>query len=301
MDKVKFVNILKEAGIDFLTDEPMFRHTTFKIGGNADVFVRPKNIRETALCITAARNLDVPYFILGKGSNILVSDKGIEGAVISLSGLGGVRVSGSRLVCGGGASLRSACIAARDAGLSGLEFAYGIPGSVGGAFYMNAGAYGGEISSVAVKAYCLDENADTFTLEPQDMQFGYRTSAFKSRKLIVLTAEMKLCPGKREDISAAMEDYFSRRVNKQPLEYPSAGSTFKRPQGYYAGSLIEQSGLKGAAFGGAQVSEKHAGFIINRGGAAASDVLSLMEKIKKTVFENIGVRLEPEIIFVGRR
>lgn len=301
MDKVQFLNMLKESNIDFLTDEPMSRHTTFKIGGNADIFVCPKNAAEAEACITAALRFKIPYFILGRGSNILVSDKGIEGAVISLSGLDGIEVSGDSLVCGGGASLRSACIAAKNACLSGLEFAYGIPGSVGGAFYMNAGAYGGEISSVAAKAYCLDENANAVTLESKDMQFGYRTSVFKSRKLTVLSAEIRLRPGKKEDISAAMEDYFARRVNKQPLEYPSAGSTFKRPLGYYSGALIEQSGLKGASFGGAQVSEKHAGFIINRAGACANDVLNLIENVKKAVFANSGVHLETEIIFVGRQ
>ena len=292
---------LNEYKIEYKTNEPMSRHTTFKIGGKADVCVKVKTAGQLKTVIALTREFDVPYFILGKGSNLLVSDKGIEGAVISLDGIDDISISGDTVVCGAGASLKSVCLAVRDAGLSGLEFAYGIPGTVGGALYMNAGAYGGEMSQVVSSATALDRDGNTIEFSLNDMKLGYRTSAFKNTDLIITGVTLKLRQGNRDEIRAAMDDFFSRRREKQPLEYPSAGSTFKRPEGYFAGALIEKNMLKGVSVGGAQVSEKHAGFVINKGDATCDDVLSLIKKIQHTVKTADGVDLEPEVIFVGRK
>ncbi len=296
-----FKETLKTAEIEYTENVPMSLYTTFKVGGNADVLVKPKTQSELETALLAARENGVPVFILGNGSNLLVSDKGIEGAVVSMLSLNFVKVSGNEIVCGAGARLSAVCIAARDAGLTGLEFAYGIPGTVGGAFYMNAGAYGGEIANVAISAECIDADGKPCCLSAAEMEFGYRTSVFKKGGLVITAVKLRLENGKREEITAAMNGYMKRRAEKQPLEYPSAGSTFKRPTGYYAGALIEGSGLKGASVGGAQVSEKHAGFIINRGNATADDVCALIEKVKNTVLAAEGVTLEPEVLFVGRK
>lgn len=292
---------LNEYKIEYILNEPMHRHTTFKIGGNADVLVKIKSQDQLKTVLTLTKEFDVPYFILGKGSNLLVSDKGIEGMVISLDGLDSVQIDGETIVCGAGASLRGLCIAAQKASLSGLEFAYGIPGTVGGALYMNAGAYGGEMSQVVVSAKALDCNGDQVELTLSDMNLGYRTSTFKNTNLIITEVTFKLKKGDKKGIKMAMDDFFSRRRDKQPLDFPSAGSTFKRPEGYFAGALIEQNNLKGASVGGAQVSEKHAGFIINTGKATCDDVLLLIKKVQDTVKKSECVDLEPEVIFVGRK
>ena len=301
MNLDNLVKRLSELKIEYLTDEPMSRHTTFKIGGNADVLVRLKSFEELKQVLTLAKELDLPYFILGKGSNLLVSDKGIEGIVISLDGLDDVQINGDTVVCGAGASLRAVCLAVQKASLSGLEFAYGIPGTIGGALYMNAGAYGGEMSQVTVEATAVDGDGNQVKLSLDDMQLGYRTSVFKNNGLIITGVTLKLKRGDNGEIKAAMDDFFARRRDKQPLEYPSAGSTFKRPVGYFAGALIEQNNLKGASVGGAQVSQKHAGFVINTGGATCDDVLSLIKKVQDVVKTADGVDLEPEVIFVGRK
>ncbi len=287
-------------GISYTLGEPMNRHTTFKIGGNADVMLTPESVTELCLVIKTAKEYSVPYFILGKGSNLLVSDDGIEGAVISVSKLDKIEATGDRIVCGAGASLAAVCVAARDAALTGLEFAYGIPGSIGGALYMNAGAYGGEMSQVVVCAQCINGDGSIVTVSSEDMALGYRTSAFKKNGFVITSVTLELKKGDIQQINAQMQELFGRRRDKQPLEYPSAGSTFKRPEGYFAGALIEKNNLKGVAVGGAQVSEKHAGFVINRGGATCSDVRALIEKIQDTVYKNDGVRLETEVISVGR-
>lgn len=291
---------LTENKIEYKTAEPMSRHTTFKIGGNADVFVKVKDENELKTVISLAKEFHTPYFILGKGSNLLVSDKGIEGMVISLDGIDNIDIIGDAIICGAGASLRAVCLAAQRAGLSGLEFAYGIPGTVGGALYMNAGAYGGEMSQVVVTATVIDCEGNSKEFSLDDMKLGYRTSAFKNTDLIITGVKLMLKPGDHDTIKAAMDDFFGRRRDKQPLEFPSAGSTFKRPEGYFAGALIEKNHLKGATVGGAQVSEKHAGFVINTGNATCNDVLSLIKKVQKTVKIADGVDLEPEVIFVGR-
>lgn len=293
-------NRLNEYKIEYVLNEPMSRHTTFKIGGNADLFVSVKNIEQLKLVVALTKEFNLQYFILGKGSNLLVSDKGIKGIVISLDGFDDITVDGDTLLCGAGVSLRAACLAAQKASLSGLEFAYGIPGTVAGALYMNAGAYGGEMSQVVVTATVINSDAKELDFSLSDMNLGYRTSVFKNTDLIITSVRFKLKRGNADEIKSAMDDFFSRRRDKQPLEYPSAGSTFKRPEGYFAGALIEQNNLKGVSVGGAQVSEKHAGFIINTGGATCEDVLNLIKQIQDTVKAADGVDLEPEVIFVGR-
>ena len=290
-----------ECKIEYVLGEPMSRHTTFKIGGNADAFVRVKDESELKTVISLAKEFDVPCFILGKGSNLLISDEGIEGVVISVDGINDIKIDGDTIVCGAGVSLRALCIAAQKASLSGLEFAYGIPGTVGGALYMNAGAYGGEMSQVVVSATVIDHDGNTHSLRLEQMNLGYRTSVFKNTDLIITSVKFKLKRGNANEIKAAMDDFFARRRDKQPLEFPSAGSTFKRPEGYFAGALIEKNNLKGVSVGGAQVSEKHAGFVINTGNATCSDVLSLIKNVQETVRAADGVDLEPEVIFVGRK
>ncbi len=292
---------LNEYKIEYVLDESMSRHTTFKIGGNADMFIKIKTVEELKSVIIMAKEFGVPYFILGKGSNLLVSDSGIEGMVISLNGLDDIKVNGDTVVCGAGASLRAVCLAVQKESLSGLEFAYGIPGTVGGALYMNAGAYGGEMSQVVVSATAINDDGKEIEFSLKDMKLGYRTSAFKNTNLIITSVTMKLKQGDAGTIKAAMDDFFARRRDKQPLEYPSAGSTFKRPEGYFAGTLIEQNNLKGVSVGGAEVSEKHAGFVINKGNATCCDVLALIQKVQDVVKSANGVHLEPEVIFVGRK
>ncbi len=301
MQKAEFINSLINNGIKFKENEKMSAHTTFKIGGGADIFVTPETTKQFIYTVKSANEYNVEYFVLGNGSNLLVSDDGIEGAVISTLMLNVVKCEGVEIECGAGASLRSVCIAAQKNGLSGLEFAYGIPGTVGGAFFMNAGAYGGEIKNVAKSAVCLKENGEIVEICAGDMNFGYRTSIFKTEKLTVLSVKLELKKGKPIEIKQLMDDYFSRRTDKQPLDYPSAGSTFKRPAGYFAGALIEKNGLKGYSSGGAEVSQKHAGFVINKGNATAKDVLAVMDGVRKKVYENDGVELESEVIFVGRK
>ncbi len=292
---------LSQLKIKYILDEPMSRHTTFKIGGNADVLVKVKNEDELKDVLNLTRDYNVPYFVLGKGSNLLVSDRGIEGIVISLDGINDIKIDGNTVICGAGASLRALCIATQKASLSGLEFAYGIPGTVGGALYMNAGAYGGEMSQVVVAATAINQNGKIHHFNLQQMNLGYRTSVFKNTDLIITSVTFKLERGDQNQIKSAMDDFFARRLDKQPLEYPSAGSTFKRPEGHFAGALIEKNNLKGVSVGGAEVSCKHAGFVVNKGNASCDDVLSLIKKVQDTVKAADGVDLEPEVIFVGRK
>ena len=301
MDYSVFVKFCCEIGVVVRENEPMSKHTSFKTGGCADLFVEADSAQILACVLETAKALSVPVFVLGKGSNLLVSDLGIEGAVISLGGMNKIEINGTRVTAQAGASLAGVCTAAANSGLSGLEFAYGIPGSVGGAVYMNAGAYSGEMSQVVDSAEYVNSGGESGKLNAEDMDFGYRNSVFRKSGNIITEVSLTLKPAPREEIWAAMNGFMERRRSKQPLEYPSAGSTFKRPAGYYAGALIEENGLKGACVGGAKVSEKHAGFIINYNNATTADILSLMEKIKGTVWENNSVKLEPEVIFVGRK
>lgn len=295
-----FLSFCKEQSIAVKQNESMKNHTSFKIGGECDYFVIPENVGQLKAVIDKAIELEMPYFILGKGSNILVSDKGIDGVVISLCDLAGIDVNGDEITAGAGISIANLCIAALESGLTGLEFAYGIPGSVGGGLYMNAGAYGGEFSDTVIKAEYLTVNGEIKEICINDMALGYRTSVFKTNGGVILSVTFKLENGEKTEIKEKMDDFLNRRKTKQPLEYPSAGSTFKRPTGYFAGALIEKNNLKGLSVGGATVSEKHAGFVINYDNATAEDVKSLIRKIQAVVKENDGVELCPEVIFVGR-
>ena len=300
MSAEALANFLESENIEYRQNEPMRAHTTFKIGGEADIFIIPASPAALIYAVKKCNELEIPYFILGNGSNLLVSDGGIEGAVISLSGINGISSDGEKITCGAGAMLSSVCLKALSLSLTGLEFAYGIPGTAGGALYMNAGAYGGQMADVIESAECLTATGEIKTLKKEDMRLGYRSSVFKKGGLIIISLTLALKKGDKVEIKAEMDDLLNRRKQKQPLEYPSAGSTFKRPEGYFAGALIEKNGLKGLTVGGAQVSEKHAGFVINRGGATAADVKALIKKIQKKVFENDGVMLEPEVIFKRR-
>ena len=289
---------LSGAGIPLLPQEPMSRRTTFGIGGPA-LLIRPQNREQLQTAVALCRGAGQPPFILGRGSNLLVSDAGIARPVIQLGeGLSAVVRQGDTLRCGAGAALISVCLQAARAGLSGLEWAYGIPGSLGGGVYMNAGAYGGELKDVVAEVTYLDENGDFCTASGDTLQFGYRHSVFQQRECCIVEAVLALVPGRESEIRAAMEDYMNRRREKQPLEYGSAGSTFKRPAGNYASALVDRCGLKGLAVGGAEVSQKHAGFIINRGGATAAEVLQLIAEVQRTVREKTGYELECEVKYV---
>ena len=295
------IDILSNNNIPYLLNEPMSAHTTFKIGGAADILITVGNLSELQTVISACKDCSMPYMILGNGSNLLVSDKGIEGAVIALDGdFKEITVEAQTVTAGAGAKLSRLCTVAMEHSLSGLEFAYGIPGTVGGAMYMNAGAYGGEMKDVALSVTALSPDGSVREVPAAEMALGYRTSVFKTNGDIILFAKYNLHTGDKSAIKAQMEDIMGRRKSKQPLEYPSAGSVFKRPEGAFAGTLIEQCGLKGKTVGGAQVSEKHAGFIINVGGATCDDVMELVKVVQDTVKAETGYILEREIIRTGR-
>lgn len=300
MDYSVFTEFCKQAGIDVKLNEPMKNHNGFKTGGNADIFITLGDRELLCALVETANSLEIPLFILGKGSNLLVSDNGIEGAVVSLAKMDEITIDGETVTAKAGTSLTALCVAVANQGLSGLEFAYGIPGSVGGALYMNAGAYGGEMADVVFDARFVTQNGQVGTIEKEDMNLGYRTSCFKQNGNIITDVTFKLKKGDKEEIWEKMNTLMGKRKEKQPLEYPSAGSTFKRPEGHFAGALIEENGFKGKGVGGAQVSEKHAGFVINKSDATTKDILDLMSKIQETVLKKNGVKLEPEVIFVGR-
>ena len=278
-------------------NEPMSRHTSFKIGGGAALFVEPGDDSAMIAVINKCREENIRTFILGNGSNLLVSDEGIDAVVIYVNrDDDGISVLSDGLIeCHAGTSLMKVCRFALQNSLSGLEFAYGIPGSVGGAVYMNAGAYGGEIKDIIVSCRALSPQGKVVEFKKEDMMLGYRTSVFNKNGHVILSAVFKLAQKDPEEIRSAMDDFMNRRKTKQPLEYPSAGSVFKRPEGYFAGALIEECGLKGKGIGGAEVSRKHSGFIINTGGATAKDVMELVGFVKDTVSKEKGVELEPEI------
>ncbi len=294
-------DILNSKNITYVCNEPMSAHTTFKIGGAADILITVRTIDELQTTVNACKASDIPVMILGNGSNLLVSDNGIEGAVITLDGdFKEITVDGDTITSGAGAKLSRLCSVALENSLTGLEFAYGIPGSVGGAMYMNAGAYGGEMKDVALSVTALTPDGEIREVPAEELQLGYRTSVFKTNGDIILFSKYKLEQGDQAAIKAKMDDVMDRRKTKQPLEFPSAGSVFKRPEGAFAGTLIEQCGLKGKTVGGAQVSEKHAGFIINIGGATCDDVMGLVKLVQDTVKAETGYFLEREIIRTGR-
>lgn len=283
-----------------LCDEAMSRHTTFRIGGPADYFVIPRSIAEIKETIDICRKAEIPYYILGNGSNLLVGDKGYRGVVIQVyKNLNDIYTEGNQIHAQAGALLSKIAAEALGHGLKGFEFASGIPGTLGGAVMMNAGAYGGEMKQVLLNATVLMPDGEVKTLGVEDLKLGYRTSIIAKNGYVVLEAVLSLEQGDPEAIRTYMEELKEKRVTKQPLEYPSAGSTFKRPEGYFAGKLIEDAGLRGFRVGNAQVSEKHCGFVINRGGATAAEVVSLMEQVADKVEAYAGVRLEPEVKRIG--
>lgn len=283
-----------------LTDEPMNRHTTFRIGGPADYFVTASGVEEIRAVIDACLRNSVPYYIIGNGSDLLVGDKGYRGVIIQIfKKMNGIRVEGERIYVQAGALLSKTAAAACEASLTGMEFASGIPGTMGGALRMNAGAYGGEMKQIVESADVLTADGEVKTLSVEELGMGYRTSVISKKDYVALSAVLKLKRGSREEIRARMEELKEKRVAKQPLEYGSAGSTFKRPEGYFAGKLIEDAGLRGYRVGDAQVSEKHCGFVINRGSATAAEVARLMEDVADRVEEKFGVRLQPEVKKIG--
>ena len=294
----KVCDLLGEERV--FTGEAMSRHTTFKIGGPADYFLMPDKDTDVGRIVKICKESAIPYFILGNGSNLLVGDGGYRGAVIQIyKNMSAVTVEGTEITVQAGALLSSVAAAAKNAALTGFEFAGGIPGTMGGAVVMNAGAYGGEMKDVLIEVTVMDEEGEIVTLPADKLELGYRTSIIKTAGYIGLEAKLQLKEGNPEVIRETMKDLTIRRTTKQPLEYPSAGSTFKRPEGYFAGKLIMDSGLAGYQVGGAQVSEKHCGFVIKAGGATARDVRTLMDNVRDIVYKKYGVTLEPEVKFLG--
>ena len=281
-------------------DEPMSRHTTFRVGGMADFFVTPKNANEVKDAIEICREEGMPYYVIGNGSNLLVSDKGYRGVIIQIyKEMNEITVEGGKVKAQAGALLSGIAAKAFAAELTGFEFASGIPGTIGGACVMNAGAYGGEMKDVLESVTVLTGEGEIIELGRNELELGYRTSVIAKKGYIVLGAVLKLERGDGEKIKAYMDELKEKRVTKQPLEYPSAGSTLKRPEGHFAGKLIEDAGLRGFQVGGAQVSEKHCGFVINRDHATAADIMELMRQVQIRVKENSGVDLEPEVKRLG--
>ena len=282
---------------EYSENQPLAQYTSFKIGGTCPLLIKPNGSECLCMLIREFKNENATYRVMGKGSNLLISDKGIDVPVIMISSaMNGILPEENNISCGAGTSLSVLCQTAAELGLSGLEFAFGIPGSVGGALYMNAGAYGGEMKDVVVNCSYIDESGEFHTLTPDEMELSYRHSFFTGKNHIIVQVGFQLNKGDTKEISSKMKELMQRRRDKQPLEYPSAGSTFKRPAGDFAGRLIEAAGLRGYTVGGAQVSEKHCGFVVNKGNASFDDVKQIINDIKDKVKENSGVELAPEVI-----
>lgn len=297
-----FIEFLESivAAENILLEEPMHKHTTFRVGGPAEVFVTVENKEQLEKLIKYLNLVERPYFILGNGSNLLVGDKGYRGVIIRLGGeFNALKTEGTLLTAGASVLLSAAAREAMEKGLTGMEFASGIPGSIGGGVKMNAGAYDGEMRQIVESVQVMYKDGSILDLDNDTMEFGYRNSVIKNRPYVVLQVSLRLQPGNREEILARMNELAVRRKEKQPLEFASAGSTFKRPEGYFAGKLIMDSGLRGARIGGAQISEKHCGFVINDGTATAADIAELIQEVRETVKEKFGVTLEPEVILLG--
>lgn len=297
MDYSKIIHLALDLGFKTYENEPLCTRTTFKIGGPADLLIECSAPAKLPMLLTEIKANKITLTVMGNGSNLLVSDDGIKGIVLVISE-DCVTVSGDKIMVSAGTKLSKLCNVALENNLSGLEFGFGIPGTVGGAVYMNAGAYGGEIKQVITSVTSITRSGEIVTRSVDELELGYRTSIFKRENEVILSAEFKLQSDEKETIKEKMYDFLSRRKDKQPLEFPSAGSTFKRPEGYFAGALIEQCGLKGFSIGGAEVSTKHAGFVINRKNATCKDVKDLIEHIQKTVFSKTGVMLETEVIYL---
>ena len=304
MDLTTLTQVAAAQGCRITADAPMAAATTFRVGGPADLLIDLPSATAAAAVIACCKQENIPWLFIGNGSNLLVGDKGIRGAVLRLEGRGADPVLQPELGDGvlyapAGMSLQRLCLFARDHSLTGLEFAYGIPGAVGGAVYMNAGAYDGCMGDVVIAADCLTANGTPCTLTASELAMAYRHTALMEKGYIVTGVTLRLQPGDKDAIWSKMKDLMGRRQDKQPLEYPSAGSFFKRPVGHFAGALMDQAGLKGFSVGDAQVSEKHAGFVVNRGCATAADILELCRQVQEKVYAQFGVRLEPEVRFVG--
>ena len=297
--KNKLAEILKSE--QFIFHAPMCEHTTFKIGGAADVLIFPATIAEVAAVIKLAKEFNLPCTILGNGSNVLILDKGIRGVVVKFSDkfFSKIRVDGTKIFAGAGALLKDVANFAAENSLSGLEFAVGIPGSIGGAVYMNAGAYVGEMKNIVAKVTAISPDGKILSFNADELNLSYRHSIFQENDCAICEVELNLAHGNIDEIKSQMADFTLKREAKQPLEMPSAGSTFKRPKGHFAGTLIDKTGLKGLKVGGAMVSEKHAGFVVNAGGATAEDVLNLIEEVRRRVKEVHGVTLTPEVKILG--
>jgi len=281
-------------------EEPMSKHTTFRIGGPAQFFVTPQTTEELGQVVLLCKAEKVPFFVMGHGSNLLISDKGMRCVVIQLyNNFAGYKIDGERVYAMAGVMLSKLGTVTKEASLTGFEFAAGIPGTLGGAVMMNAGAYGGEMKDIVEKVQLMDYNGNLIEKTVEEMDFSYRHSIVEDEDYIVVGATLKLAKGEKQAIEARMDELATARKEKQPLEYPSAGSTFKRPEGYFAGKLIMDAGLRGYQVGGAQVSEKHCGFVINKGDATAADVLQLVADVKQKVQETFGVELEPEVRMIG--
>ena len=294
----KFCELLGKDKVLF--EEPMSSHTTFRIGGPAEVFLMPESYEQIRSALALCREEGLPYFVLGNGSNLLVSDIGYRGVIIQMDrNMGDIELKGTEIRACAGALLSSVAAAARKASLTGFEFAGGIPGTLGGAVVMNAGAYGGEMKDVLREVTVMTKEGDIRVIPSDRLELGYRTSIIKKAGYLVLEAVISLEKGDPQAIQEKTKELASKRTEKQPLDYPSAGSTFKRPEGYFAGKLIMDSGLRGFRVGGAQVSEKHCGFVINTGGATAKDVKELMDHVIRTVKEKYNITLEPEVKFLG--
>ena len=301
MDKNSFKEFALEHGIKYLEHEELSKHTSFKIGGPAEIFAKPSSEEQVSKIINYCKKNEVPLFPLGKGSNLLVSDNGIDGVVIYFGNdFGKIKlVDDETVYCEAGAGLAALCNFALENELTGLEFAYGIPGSVGGAVFMNAGAYGGEIKDVIIYADHMDKNGQSGRFVGDELDMSYRHSAYSAKEYFITGAAFKLQKGDKAEIKAKMDDLLGRRFDKQPMDKPSAGSTFKRPEGAFASALIDQCGLKGYRVGGAEVSTKHAGFVVNVGEATCADVLQLIKDVQKKVKDDTGFVLEPEVEILG--
>lgn len=299
MDHACIKAVCNKYNCNFEENFPLAGKTSIKIGGKCDLYVEANSEECLAELLKVCRENALPYFILGKGSNLLI--RRFRGVVIAIgSALGGITVKGNTVTAGAGAALSAVCCAALENSLSGMECLYGIPGSMGGALYMNAGAYGGEIKDIVTSARCIDKNGNIVEIPADKMELSYRHSVFSENGYCILSVSLELVPREKAEIKARMDELMQKRRDKQPLEFPSCGSTFKRPDGYFAAALIEECGLKGCTVGGAQVSEKHSGFVINRGGATFEDVMELVEHIKTVVLGQKGVELECEMLIVDR-
>lgn len=290
------IHDLKNNNIVFIENEPLKNHTSFKIGGPARIFCIPRTIPEVRVCLEIAKSQGIPTYILGKGSNILFTDAGYEGLIIHIGrDFSEISLQGNTITANAGAKLADVCLFAKDSSLTGLEFAYGIPGNIGGAIYMNAGAYTGEMKDIVSQVTYLSADGEIHRVDNQQAEFSYRFSAFQKNPWCILSTTFSLQSGNKAQIKAQMDDFMGKRIDKQPLDLPSAGSAFKRPEGAYASALIDQSGLRGYRVGDAAISEKHCGFIVNLGNASCNDVLTLADKVSEIVGQKTGFTLEKEI------